>query len=212
METIIVKIEKEDLDQVIIGQGNFSIYTCDDIIIVVKDLSAIKPLEIALSYPGKKILEITESKLNESQLEYPSKSRYLKSLEYLKDGYRCFAFAEGNTIFGDLFLEFPRNSGKSFQHPDFKWLGINPGDKDIYLFDGWLKPEQRSRGIAIFVTQAVMEYARDNGYEKLYSCCRADNRPSLRLFERLEFTQIGIVRKRQFLTFKWVSPPTPNGS
>jgi hypothetical protein len=134
---------------------------------VVKDLSALKPLDS----PGESdihLLEITPATFQRTALSYPVKSRYLKALRCLDMDYRAYALLRGNEVIGDIWYSVRNKSAKGTDHPDIKWLGIHFEDNDVYMFDMFLTHQERGKNYAPYLQNASLHGLREKGFNKAY--------------------------------------------
>ena len=59
------------------------------------------------------------------------------------------------------------------------------------LFGMWVAPEARGSGVADRLVSAVIEWAREAGYQRLLLDVGDDNAPAIRLYERMGFRPTG---------------------
>jgi ribosomal protein S18 acetylase RimI-like enzyme len=79
-------------------------------------------------------------------------------------------------------------------------MSIVPRPGEAYLYDGYTRPDQRSRGIDGVVRCFVFDMLRANGYKRVYSYVRGNNEPGLRAANRWQACvgEIWFLRVRGF--------------
>lgn len=89
----------------------------------------------------------------------------------------------------------PRESGASFALEDNgQFAGIascfvadNPAT--VHLVGMWVAPELRGGGAGRTLVEAIVEWARENGADRVCLCVEAGNAAALRLYERCGFSR-----------------------
>jgi GNAT superfamily N-acetyltransferase len=135
---------------------------------------------------------------------FVNKSRYLKALSNISKGYETFVLIRDNEVIGDCWFATSLEADRVTLHPDLELFGINPVQKSAYMFDMYVKPEERGTD----VTTSILKYAynnfKDRGIEKVYTYVMAENTPAIWMVRILGFKELKKLRMRRFLFFKRV--------
>ncbi|MHA2277080.1 MAG: hypothetical protein ACXAC2_15000 [Candidatus Kariarchaeaceae archaeon] len=111
------------------------VYINRELIVLENDLSSLGPTMKSLSELNMKFIEISKDNFKEFHLKYPFKSRYLKAVNNLNNGYRAFAMMRDKEVLGDIWYATSSNSERPSIHHDLEWLKIYLGEKDVYSWD-----------------------------------------------------------------------------
>lgn len=178
-----------------------AVYINRGIVPVEKDLNSLKPLKLSPNKLKVEFIEIEKDSVENRRLEYPLKSRYLKLFKNLDKGYKGFAIVEGNQVIGDLWYF---SSNKSMPtHPDLKLLNIHFSEKDVYLFDMYIKPEKRGEGRVTSLLGEALMTLKNKGFKKAYGYYMADNIPALWMHRMLGYKELHRLKWNRFIFLKW---------
>ncbi len=166
------------------------IYLKKEIITIEIDLSNINPTFGNFNKFNFNILEITEGSFNQNKQKYPLKSWYLRSLGRVKKGYKSFALINDNKIIGYLWYTTTGNSKSPKVHQDLIFLNITLTEKEVYLFDMYIRPENRGNTVATHFMGCVLNKLKGKGYLKGYSYVFADNLPALYTYRLLKWKEL----------------------
>lgn len=165
------------------------------------ELTSLRPPGDFARPPDETVLEVTSELLRGRRLVYPMQSRYLKTLNYLKKGYRGYALVKGDTVAGDIWCADTPNKGRN--HPDESWLGIECLPGEVYTFDLFVPPAQRGGNIAAALQNGALHLLRKRGFTKAYGFFWSDNVPALWVHRTLRWRELQRVRaSRLFLSRK----------
>jgi RimJ/RimL family protein N-acetyltransferase len=175
-----------------------------EVIPAVKDLSVLPEMKVPAKIADVTFIEISEDPGEDGPWRFPSKSRYLRVPKNLKKGYRGFAVARGRDILGDIWYCPGDASSSGFKHPDlewFAWFGVRLGDKDVYMFEMYVKPQERGGGLVNFLHWSALKAIRAKGFDRVYGYCTVDNIPALWVHRTLGYKELGRLRLHRFFSF-----------
>ncbi len=168
-----------------------------------KDLSDFKA-DVKLTKDSN--IEIKKISNSNSKIEYkfPNKSRYLKTLNNIKKGYETFVLIRNEEIIGDCWFATSLEADKKMLHHDLDLFGIKPVQKSAYMFDMYVKPEERGTE----VTNSILKYAYNDfskrGITKVYTYVMADNTPAIWMVRMLGFKELKKLSMQRFLFLRKV--------
>ena len=169
----------------------------------VKELEVLPSLKLQARHEDVKFIEITNGSFDSSQYDFPSKSRSLRVSKNFVRGYQGFAIARGRTILGDIWFCPGPSSREEQKHPDldwFAWFGVELGDRDAYMFEMYVKPQERGGGIVSYLHWNALRALREKGFRRVYGYCAADNIPALWVHRTLGYRELGRLRMHRLLT------------
>jgi hypothetical protein len=166
---------------------------------VEKDLSSLEPMRISEDRMGVELIEISERNFTNLSLKYPIRNRYQKALRNIRKGYRAFALIKGNEVIGDVWYAWSNNTKKGVIHPDLKWLGIYSGKRDVYVWDMYVKPNERGGFMATSLLNGAMRSLKKKGFGKLYGYYWQDNIPALWTHRVLRFRELKTAKMHRFV-------------
>jgi len=172
-----------------------------EIIIAQKDLSSFNPFTIPIEREAVKFIAIDGKQGQTDGFFYGLRSRYLKKIKNLNKGYKGFALVKGDEIVGDVWYCDCRRSLGAGYHPDLKRLGIQLGENEVYLFDLYIKPEERGGGLVNFMLRNVLAALKGKGFVKAYGYYRTDNVPALWVHRTFGYREVSRLRLRNFHFF-----------
>ncbi len=151
-----------------------------------------------------KFIEVLKKQSENAHPFYSLKSRYLKMLNNLDKGYKGFAIVKGDEVIGDIWYASQDQSKTVMRHSDLKLLNINLSKKDSYMFDMYVKPEERGFGTANFLLWNALNALKQKGFERAYGYYMADNIPALWVHRTLGYKELNKfkVHRILFLNFK----------
>ncbi|QWV97999.1 GNAT family N-acetyltransferase [Geomonas nitrogeniifigens] len=162
-------------------------------------LDSLRPVTDFTRPPDEAVLELSAELLGERRLVYRFRSRYLKALTYLGKGYRGFALVKGNTVAGDIWCADRPQGGRSCNHPDERWLGIECRPGEAYTFDMFVDPAHRGGNLAAALQNGTLHLLKKRGITKAYGFFWADNVPALWVHRTLRWHELQRVRATRLL-------------
>lgn len=186
---------------------NDFIYFNRELVLAEKDISSIQLKEGDPQQVDVKGVEVNRDTFDNLHLKYGLRSRYIKSLQNVRHGYRSFAIIKDDKVIGDIWYSSANPNG-SPNHPDLQWLGIHLGDNDVYLWDVYVDPKERKGLPALFLFKYTLHMLKKQGYEKAYGFIFCDNKPSLGLIRLLKFKELERKISNRFIFYK-NSKPAP---
>lgn len=178
-------------------------------IVVEKDLSELTERLGPLESAGLKVLEIDKDLLCSSTYRFAVTNRYLKALNYLRQGLGGHALARDNVIVGDTwhFVSDATDDGRRL-HEDLQQFGFKSWSKNfVYTFDIFVSPTERKGGISAAFQNSAMLALRSKGYTKAYGFYWADNIPAqwcTRVTNK--WKEVRAFHVSRFFTFKTAVP------
>ena len=163
------------------------------VIPAVKDLSALPPLKSPAA-SDVEFVEIREDTFQPDRWTFPSKSRLMRVSKNFRKGYRGFGVVKGGEVVGDIWYCTQGAPGSPWRHPDlewFAWFGVELGEKELYMFEMYVKPEERGGGLVNYLHGSALKALREKGFEKVYGYCTADNIPALWVHRTLGYKELG---------------------
>jgi GNAT superfamily N-acetyltransferase len=174
-----------------------------DVIPAVKDLSVLPPLKSPAAASDIQFVEIREDTFHPDRWKYPSKSRLMRVSKNFKKGYRGFGVVKGGEVVGDIWYCTRGGPGQAVRHPDlewFAWFGVELGEKDLYMFEMYVKPQERGGGLVNFLHGSALRALREKGFERVYGYCTADNIPALWVHRTLGYKELGRLKMHRLFS------------
>lgn len=168
---------------------------------VEKDLSSLKPLSLLKDHRKFTFMEILKDPPEKEPLVYPLKSRRLKMLRNLDRGDQGFAIVKGKEVVGDLWCFTPQTDLRKKNHHDLEWLDLRLNEKEAYLFDLYVKPEERGEGLVNLFLWKTLSALKDRGVTKVYGYYLKDNLPALWVHRIMGYKELKRVRQRRLMPF-----------
>jgi len=181
---------------------NNAFFTGKEAVSVEKDLSSLKPLSLLKDHREFTFMGILKDPPGKEPLVYPLKSRCLKMLRNLDRGYQGFAIVNGNEVVGDLWCFTPQTVLKGKNHPDLEWLDIHLNEKEAYLFDLYVKPEERGKGLVNLFLWKTLNALKEKGVTKVYGYYLTDNLPALWVHRIMGYKELKRVKRRRLMSFR----------
>lgn len=175
-------------------------FNAKEAVSVEKELSSLKPLSLLKDYSEFTFMEILKD-FPGKELVYPLKSRHLKMLRNLDGGYQGFAMVKGNEVVGDLWCFIPQATLRKKKHPDLEWLDIRLNDEEAYLFDLYVKPEARGKGLANLFLWKTLNLLKERGVTKVYGYYLKNNLPALWAHRIMGYKELKTVKRRRLMSF-----------
>ena len=182
---------------------NIYVFVNREIIPVVMDLNSLKPHALSAERGNFKLIEILKDRIENTRFVYPFKSRYLKMLRNLNKGYKGFAIVKGDEVIGDIWYVSVNNFGTRMKHPDLKLLDIHLNKNDVYMFDMYVKPEERGGGVVNFLLGSALNELKEKGFIKVYGYYMAHNIPALWVHRMLGYKEMKRLKWNRLILIKW---------
>jgi GNAT superfamily N-acetyltransferase len=176
---------------------------------VVKDLENSPPPAGPQQGKPFKFVELTKETLPRFNYAYRFKSRFLKVRRNISQGYRAIAVVSGNFVIGDIWYVTWETTKHPRLHEDVDLLFLQPGEKDVYMFDLFVDPCERGKNTgAALMTDALCRLS-ERGYKKAYGYFDAKNFPALWVHRVLKFNELDrVLFSRYFLKRSSRKKPT----
>jgi GNAT superfamily N-acetyltransferase len=177
-----------------------TIYKCEEILPVEKDLNEIKKVKCSFDESRYQIVELHQDNRASFPFTYAYKSRQQKVDGYLDNGFRAFTIIRDSEVVGDIWFATRDKARLDYIHPRLKWFGIKLAQDEVFLFDLFVVPDERGKSITAYFFTKALETLRDRGYKKAYGDYVANNIPAMWLHRTLGYRERpGVVLKRFFL-------------
>jgi CelD/BcsL family acetyltransferase involved in cellulose biosynthesis/ribosomal protein S18 acetylase RimI-like enzyme len=109
----------------------------------------------------------------------------------LKKGYKAIiGYSKGVPVSYGWFAE------ESYQIENFDFR-LAPGE--VFVFDAWVSPSFRGKGIAYYNFKLIFEFFRELGYDTCIHFVEVQNRKMLRLCRKIGLPLYGILKHRRYL-------------
>ncbi len=209
----IIRIRINQFLEIAKQQGLFfaikkTIFFNSEVIPVEKELSTVKPMFSTLAKLKLEMVEITSENFDNIKPIYPLKSRYLKALNNFNKHFKSFAIMNENKIIGDIWYSTKTDTIFPFIHPDLKFLNINLGENEVYLFDMYVSPEERGKALAAPFMGGALYKLKEKGYLKAYGYFHVDNIPALWVHRLLKYKELDKLLLTNFFFLKKSKPKT----
>jgi len=139
------------------------------------------------------------------QYSFPNKSRYLKLVANIKRGYEVFLYILGDEVVGDCWFATSLDTSQKLLHPDMQLFRMNPAKKSAYMFDMFVRPEERGTQI----TYSILKYAfycfKQRGITDVYSYVMSNNIPAIWTVRTLGFKELKKLKMNYLLFYKSTS-------
>ena len=175
-----------------------------ELIVMENDLSTLGSTMKSLPELNMEFIEISKYNFEKFHLKYPFRSRYLKALKNLNNGFRSFVVSRGNEVIGDTWCATSINSKPASLPVDLKWFGIDLGEKGAYLFDMFVNTQERKNSVAIYLISLALHSLREKGFIKIYGYVWVDNSQASFLYRIFRFKELKRMKASRFLFFKRV--------
>ena len=174
-----------------------------EIIPAEKDLALLPALKQSPKTEAITFVEISPGAFDGLRSMYASKNRQVRVSKNFKKGYRGFAVIKGEEIVGDIWYCIKAETGSTFRHPDLKWLewvGIQLGERDVYLFEMYVKSQERGGGLVNFMLWNALNGLKNKGFKRAYGYCTADNIPALWVHRILGYKELKRIKMHRVLS------------
>jgi len=159
-----------------------------------------------LQKKGLALLEISADNADGHDLLYPLRSRQLKRAANIAKGYRNFVMARGNEVIGDIWFALPGTTKHPSVHPDADMLGIQIGEKDVYLFDAYITPDQRGKALVAPFLLTCLASLKEDGFEQAYGFYDQDNTPALWMHRMLKYEELPARKLTNLIVYRRSDP------
>lgn len=174
-----------------------------DIVPAEKNLSLLPVLKFSPKTSELRFVDLDLDFFRETELKFALKHRHLRVSKNFKNGYRGFAVIKGGEIVGDIWYCTSEGAGPRFRHPDLEWLewvGIKLGKSDVYLFEMFVKTQERGGGLVNFMLWSALNALRNRGFKRAYGYFAADNIPALWVHRTLGYKELERIKISRVFT------------
>jgi len=161
------------------------------------DLKIINNTEIEIKNISK-----VDHKLN---YIFPNKSRYLKVINNKENGFECFLFIRDNKILGDCWFATSLDADKKLLHKDIHLLKVRPEQKSAYMFDMYVKKEERGTNVSSTLLKYAYQCFKERGITKIYTYVIAHNTPAIWMVRTLGFKELNKLKMHRFFFYRKVT-------
>jgi len=188
----------------------FSIYRHEEAVPVEKDLSTLGILKQPEEADNYNLIELHEQNFNSSDIEYLTKSRKEKLFINIKNGYRTYVLIKNNQVVADIWYVTDTAAYASPIRKYLKWFGITLNPEEVYLFDMYLLPEERGKGMAAFFMGSVLQRLKEKGVKKVYGYFNVKNIPAMWVHRLLKFQELPRSNLSKLLWFEFAKTKSGN--
>jgi GNAT superfamily N-acetyltransferase len=169
------------------------------VIPVVKNLEKIAPSISVSANLDVSFISISHKMLPQLEYAYRVKSRRLKAKRNANYGLSGFAVVSRKTIIGDIWYTTWKTSRHPHLHEDIDLLFLDPGPKDVYMFDLFVEPGERGKNIALPLMRHALFQLSELGYKNVFGYFNAQYVPALWVHRILKFKELdGVLLSRFF--------------
>lgn len=133
---------------------------------------------------------------------FATKSRGLKAITNTKKGYEAFLFIRNKEVVGDCWFASSLNTNIIELHHDIKLFKITPELKSAYMFDMFVKSEERGTN----VTSSILKYAfycfKKRGITHVYTYVMSHNTPAIWMVRTLGFKELNKLKMSRLFFFR----------
>lgn len=176
-------------------------------IVLVSDLSSLGPPVNLTPDLNAVFREVFPFNFEDLRLKYRLKSRHLKAVANLAQGYASFAVTRGGEVLGDMWYAGRADSAATALHPDLAMLEIDPGKDGVYLWDTYVNEAERSTNVALSLLSLSLHKLRENGFSRAYGYVWADNRPAHFVYRIFKFKELKRIAADRFVFLKRTRGP-----
>ncbi|MBE0575221.1 MAG: hypothetical protein IH613_04905 [Desulfuromonadales bacterium] len=181
-------------------------YKCERVCPVEKDLSSFEGGIKTFDGTDYRIIELDENNFENLNYRYSLKSRYERAGQYFKQGFKTFVLVKGQDIIGDVWYVNKANSRMQCIHPRVKWFGIQMGPDDVYMFDLYMKPNERGGALTTTFMAGVLKLLKDKGFTKAYGDYVVTNIPALWIHRMLGYKEMPVFVVKRYFIYEVGSP------
>jgi len=174
-----------------------------------KKLATVMSQADILKKKGFALLEISADNTDDHALIYPLRSRQLKRAANTAKGYRNFVMVRENEVIGDIWFALPGTTKHPSVHPDADILGIQIGDKDVYLFDAYITPDQRGKALVAPFILTCLASLKERGFEWAYGFYEQDNTAALWMHRMLKYEELPARELTNLIVYRRSDPACP---
>jgi GNAT superfamily N-acetyltransferase len=106
-------------------------------------------------------------------------SRRLKGTYNTSAGYYAYAVVSNGEVIGDMWCAAPGRVQCDPIHPDLTWLGIECGEREVYMFDLFVAPGSRGKVVTGFLVGNALRHLKESGVTRVYGFYEKNNLPAL---------------------------------
>lgn len=167
-----------------------------------KDLSSVQVPSEPSTIEKLEFLIVNKGNVDKVVWMYGVESRRLKAIHNVALGYTAFVVAVNDEIVGDIWCATPLDIGSRPIHPDLKWLGIDCGEKDAYMFDMYVSPEKRGRALSNYLLGKALISLKERGFLKVYGYYENQNISALWAHRVTGYTEMKKRKVRQIFFYR----------
>lgn len=169
-----------------------------EIVPVTKDLGNVKPANEFLEKCDLRMISVTLDDILHFNYYYRFKSRLLKAKRNLISGLKAFALVSNTIIVGEIWYVTWGSTHHPHLHDDVDLLFLEPGKKDVYMFDMFIDPLFRGKNIASGLMGSALYNLRQDGYQNAFGFFELKNIPALWTHRMLKFKELDHVYFSRF--------------
>lgn len=188
----------------------FTIYRHEEAVPVEKDLSTLDALKPPEGVGDFKLIELTEQNYCSGNFEYPLRSRKEKVFINIKNGYRAYVLIKDNQVVADIWYATCFTAYSSPIRKYLIWFGIDLNQDEVYLFDMYLFPDERGKGMAAFFMGSVLLRLKEKGIKKVYGYFNAKNIPAMWVHRLLKYRELPRLKISKLLWFEFAKANIQN--
>lgn len=213
-----VKLLKEKLYQFIelwkkeglLPASKFAIYRYEEAVPVEKELSTLDVLKQPEGVGDFNLIEVNEQNYCSGNFEYPLQSRKEKVFVNIENGYKTYVLIKNNQVVADVWYATNTAAYSNPIRNYLIWFGIDLKPDEVYLFDMYLSPDERGKGMAAFFMGSVLQSLKEKGIKKVYGYYDAKNIPAMWVHRLLKYHELPRLKISKLLWFEFAKANIQN--
>ena len=111
--------------------------------------------------------------------------------QFLSRGYHCFAALQNGKVIGWVWWSDQKRRERDCVQRDVKALWPYMLPREVYIWDAFVPPEYRCKGIYVALHVSFCHFLKEKGYEKTLAWTYTTNIPAIRTLQRFKNEEIG---------------------
>lgn len=161
-----------------------------ELVPVVKNLENVRPTIDVLNQNKLSLVELSENILPGFYYSNRFKIRFLKAQRKFKRGFKGLALVSNGSVIGDIWYITWETTHHPRLHEHTDLLFLNPGEKDVYMYDMFIDPQERGRNLSTALMGLALYHLRQHGYKNAFGSFYVNNIPALWTHRMLKFTEL----------------------
>jgi GNAT superfamily N-acetyltransferase len=175
-----------------------AVYLRSDEVVIYCDLSGVKE-DFTRRLTLEPMTDANRPLLEQFIVHHISVDKRQCALDYLASGYRALILLADGKCFGYTW-SFDHTVPPHLAHPHLERLAMPLSPGDTYMFDLFVQPEYRGKGVATEFFKRAMWMEKEMGYTRAWGMVLATNTPARQLYRTLGWVDRDVYRTRLFFS------------